>query len=393
MGKAVVAVLLGAVLVLGCKDAKKPARVADDASLSGRQFRPPTGKVRAVPPHDIHAQGVGPYRLGEPLQDVLGLLPHGPRVELMQIEGLADYRLVRAERDALVIGVGRRGGVLFVSVLDPEIARTESGVGVGTSVEELSAALGPLADPGGRDPHLVEFVALPETRFVVRAGEVTAAVVSAPEEPEQPRPEPPCDRSAVAEHEAELRAASRLGEAARVTGGCFTGGGPEAVVTGHDRLAVVTGEPGKRRRLAHTALPGLSFAAAVDVDGDGRDEIVAIAERRDPERLVSWVEVYRVEGSRLAQVLARPAYELTASAAGWVGANLEDTELLVEVGGGGGALVLGGLYLHREGDQIHSVVPLEPVTIPLRSQRGEAPEPAAPESAEPAAEDAGDAGP
>ena len=55
---------LGALALSGCpdKDANRGEALLDDASFGPRVFRPPpSGPVRAVPPHNIHRGGVGPY--------------------------------------------------------------------------------------------------------------------------------------------------------------------------------------------------------------------------------------------------------------------------------------------------------------------------------------------
>jgi hypothetical protein len=171
----------GALVGASCKEQPEQPAVPHDAMRMRRFFQPPPGEVRAVPPHAIHADGVGPYMLGTSLRDVLGMLSRGPRVTLVQIDGVVDYSLVRAESGALIIGVEPLGAVAFVSVLDDEIARTESGIGVGTTSAELSQALGPaLTAPDlAMSPGMAAFASLPNVRFLLDqpGGQVAAVVV------------------------------------------------------------------------------------------------------------------------------------------------------------------------------------------------------------------------
>ncbi|MCG8425663.1 MAG: hypothetical protein MJE77_47900, partial [Proteobacteria bacterium] len=150
----------------GCGERTQP-EPAYDASRPRRVFEPPSGEVRALPPHAIQAERIGPYIVGMPLKDTLDLLPHGPRVVLVEIDGVIDYSLVRAESGSLIIGVQPPFGVSFLTVLDPEIARTEAQVGVGSTESELRRAMGKeLAWPGlAMDPRLVGFELLPDVRF------------------------------------------------------------------------------------------------------------------------------------------------------------------------------------------------------------------------------------
>ena len=366
-----------AVACAGCSSGRSP-QPADDASLGGRVFRPPPGKVRALPPHNIHSEGVGPYHLGASLQEVLGLLPHGPRVELLQIQGLVDYRVVRAEQDALFIGVERRGGVRFVAVLDTETARTESGVGVGTRLGDLVEALGSFGGPvTGRDARIVEFEKLPMARFIVEGDRVVAVVVAAAsrDEPDVDAAQPgapECD--ALSEFRAEVFAASRLGGATsgkglRMAPGCFAAGEDGAVVWADQRLTVVSGEAGKLKRSSTVHVRGLVFAAPLDIDGDSRHELVTISERADRSARSVWIELYRVEGSRLVMTTTRRVYSLSSESAAWVGANLRESTFLIEVGAQPGAVGVGGFLFQRIGGRPRNIVPLKEVSIQVRPRR------------------------
>lgn len=407
-----------------CDDQTSPPPVQYDASRVRRLFRPPEGEVRAVPPHAIHSQGVGPYVLGTSLKEILGLLPRGPRVMLMQIDGVLDYSLVRAEGDTLLIGVEPPSGVTFLSVLGEETARTESGMGVGTSVEALRKALGPeLVRPErAADPRLLAFVRLPNTRFLLDepGGQVVAVVVRhdddagpatgqagpgpgqtaghapghasgqpaghAPGQTGEPAREGSAPASCpVSEARAldagddelqQIRAAAELvaspAEApdpavvATVRRACFSASEAEVLVVGADQVAVVGGEPGKLRRLAGHAEPGLVYAAPLDVDGDGRSEIVVVSQRVTEEERVTAVQLLRFEAGRLQRVAAEDVYRVSATNAAWVGARLEDVELVIEVRGELEALQLTGLYVHRGKTRPQTVAPLMKAALLVR---------------------------
>src|ERR671931_624989 len=95
-----------------CRDQQPLAR-SDDKSPGQRVFPSPPGVVRELPPHRIQANRIGPYALGAELQEILDTLPNGPRVELLQIERLAAYRLVRVAQGSILVGIGPGGRVSF----------------------------------------------------------------------------------------------------------------------------------------------------------------------------------------------------------------------------------------------------------------------------------------
>ncbi|HTE53856.1 MAG TPA: hypothetical protein VK698_23535 [Kofleriaceae bacterium] len=386
-----------------CRDQRAPAP-SGEGSPGERVFEPPARVVRAVPPHRIQAGSIGPYALGDELKDVLKTLPHGPRIELLQIEHLVSYRLVRVAQDTMLVGIGQKGRVSFIGVLDPEIAKTESGLGVGAKIDDLRSELGPeRPSVGARDPRLVELERLPGARVLVEQDRVTAIVLGPAESasddlaaadalsgggPPGAMPRPPTARTtppppaapgaaactAASAREAladdPVAAIARVeGDATRVLYGCFTGSAPEAVVGGGDQLVLVVGEPGRLRRAASFAVPGLLFASAADTDGDGRDELIAVSEKRDSDLLAVRVEVLRGENGRLVGAGADEVYRVTSGAAASVGAKLKDIGLLIEASAGPEALEVTGFYLHEVEGVVRSVAPLLPRTVVLRPRR------------------------
>jgi len=368
------ALVMASLLAAACSsDGKPPVK---DAGPTRRVPEPSATAVRAVPPHEIHAEGVGPYLLGAPLRNILARLPHGPRVELLQIEGIADYSLVRTESGKIVIGVQKPTGVTFVSILGAEIAQTEQGLGVGALVEDLIAKHGTLAPTRSHaaDPRIVRTAALPGVRFVTLRDRVLAVVVERPSPAQPERAASPCGE--LREREAEVLEVARLGQGARVSYGCFSGSGPEALVS-EDRRVVVVGKAGdKLRRMASTSVTGLVFAAAIEIDGDDRDEIVMTTLARTETAEHVTVEVFRVEGARLVPLASERVYGIEERAASWVGAKLSDLEFLLEIDGRGGVLTVSGLFLHEGFAWAKEVVPLAPFPIVVRRRSEPQPVPA-----------------
>ena len=186
---------LAVLSLVGALSCDEPDRLppASDGSRSRRVFRPPPDRVRPVPPHAIHKKGVGPYELGMPLQNILDLLPRGPRMVVAQIDDVLDYDVVRADDDAVIVGAARSRTreVVFVSVLDRRIARTERGVGVGTSLTRLREAMGAQAHHPSlaMDPRMLAFTSLPEARFVLDRRPDPIAVTD-PDSPAKPSTPP-----------------------------------------------------------------------------------------------------------------------------------------------------------------------------------------------------------
>lgn len=418
-----------------CQDSDQ-AQPTHDGSRSRRRFRPPPDQVRPVPPHAIHASGVGPYELGMDLGKILNLLPHGPRVVLTQIDGVVYCNLVRVDGNALVIGVTRPLGVTFVSVLDERIARTQDGVGVGASLARLRERMGPpLQHPSlAMDPRMIGFSRLPGARFVLDGREEAASRVvavnirradaellgrvaspeAAPAPPatdgprdqpgervpsrSRPADVPPASQPADADGRrlspcvasgapagpdsrdgdeqrflAAAQAAAGALEDARVTRGCLTGQGV-ALVANRSQLALIGGEGDKLRKLAEYSRDGVVFAAPLDVDDDGMSEIAVVyqsehASERERERIWS-LEILRYEAGRLQALAQTELYRLSTSSAAWVGASLDEIELLLELVADGRERVhITGLFVQGNADRPSNAVQLLPVELPIRPRR------------------------
>src|SRR4051812_37429476 len=151
-----------------------------DTKRTPRGIEPATDRVGPLPPYAIKAEGVGPYKLGERLSDLLEQLQSGPQIVLFEIPGVVHRNVIRAEDDAILIGGEQGSTASFIAVVGRDVARTDSGVHVGSTRDELVAALGPpVEDPErAHDPRLIIPSALPNLRVVLDAGRVAAIVVT-----------------------------------------------------------------------------------------------------------------------------------------------------------------------------------------------------------------------
>jgi hypothetical protein len=121
-------------------------------------------------------------------------------------------------------------------------------------------------------------------------------------------------------------------------------------------------------------IDGLVFAAPIDVDGDGADEIAAVTRRASEDSIEFRVEVFQSDMTPLA---SRQAYVLEATTIRWVGAErLEDTDLLLELESPSPGLVrIGGIYIQRSRATLRNVAPLKTKMLRVRVRRPPAPTP------------------
>lgn len=378
-------------LLTACRDGsppnEQPARRPAEDTPRERVFTPSPAEVRSVGPYAITAGGVGLYALGTELRTVLAMLPAAKApVDQLEIDGVLKYKVVPPDAERILVGFDPSGRAAFVAVVAPAIAMVEGGYGVGTAVEEIRTGLGPeVLDRAVRDPHLLVLARLPTARIVVDDERVIAIVVTeearrseAPPQGAQPDA-PACDRAA------EILAGSLpephgADDEARASYGCFTGAAPEVALAEGDEVVVYGGEPGRLRRVTSVTAPGLLFAGALDVDRDGKKEIVSVAERRSTDSLAARIAVWRGEGGgRLTQVAEKELYRMTSDSARWVGARLRDVSFLIEVRPAStSSIEVGGLYLQRGDQQVHTVAPLVAETMAVRPRRAPATGPAGP---------------
>ena len=232
---------------------------------------------------------------------------------------------------------------------------------------------------GSADRRVHELAGLPGVRFVTDSpldiptdvARVEAVLVSRAE----PRPRPPrgtCHGGgSLAGARAELAQAPR-GGGARTAGaatpaivrfGCFSSGAPEAAVLTGGELHVLGGEPGKIRRLGHTAVEGARFLATVDLDEDGRDEIFVGTERRTTDRFLLDLRIVRLEGGRFVDVLTDRSLAVSAAAAAAAGVTPSAIDFSLDVRSARGVVTVEGIYFTRSGPRIDQLAPLTPVVL------------------------------
>jgi hypothetical protein len=366
------AVLAAAAALVACRDRDPPPPpVVRDAAPARRVIVPALGDVRPLPPHAIRADGVGPYRLGAPLDGILAQLPSGPRVALLDLQGVVDVSVVRAEDDGVLVGGESVGGsALYIAVVRPDVARTEAGIGVGSARRDLETAMGPpLADPRvARDPDLAAFASLPGARFVLDGDRVSAVLLRRRDPADSTPPShghDAADCGGRPRPEAAMAAAGVRGGTPRLVPTCLGAGGEVAVV-GDGAVTVIAGDGERTRRIGSLDVRGVQFAAPVRVDG--RDELVVVAERTSETERVIAVGLYRLEGGKLVRSAEQDVYRIAATSAGWIGARLGNLDALLEVEGRPDALYVTGALVHRQetGGAVRDVAPLEVVRIPRR---------------------------
>lgn len=291
-----------------------------------RVIEPPNGtNVRALPPFAIQREAVGPYRLGEPLEKVLEELPTGPRIALFDIPGLVHRSLIRTEDDTVLVGGEPTSTASLIAVLGTEVARTENGVHVGTTRDELQKALGaPANDPDrARDPRLYVPAAQRNLRAILDGDAVAGLVlVNDVSPPSQSAP----------------------GLAVEVEGDDVRLGDAQAV-----------------------RIPGLVFAAPLRNLVDGRDELVAVSRSEDAQQRTWTLHCFRLDGARLVRAIdPAPLYQLSSQNARWIGADLKDVELYLELASRTDSIDVSGLLTTRAAGRLHDVVTIAPIAVPRR---------------------------
>jgi hypothetical protein len=360
-----VKLLVLALLALGCSDHDRPsASQSESTDRTPRVLDPPPQNVRALPPHAIRADGVGPYKLGLTLERLGTQIPSGGRNAQVDIPGVVHLSVLHAEEDAILIGGEPLGRATFVAVVGSQIARTETGVQVGSTRDELIRALGqPTVElDRARDPHVIVPSNLRELRAVMDGDRAVGLVVAASEPPSKPEGSGGCVRP--------------VGDDKKV-GACVTGA-PEFASLENDELVVRAPEGDKI--LAREKLPNAVFVAPVRAP-DGRDELIAVVQTEDAQAgRTWWLAAFRWDANHLVRIVdaprgIAPVYTLTATNARWIGSSLHDLDLALEVVNRGDTFEVGGLLTRRSGDKLRDLLVLSPVQVPRKRPKSVVPDP------------------
>lgn len=354
-----VLILAALVAAAGCGDDRAKATVrAEPQQPPRRVIAPPTGTVRSLPPHAIRADGVGPYRLGEKVSAVMSQLPSGPRIARLEIPGVVRTSVISAEDGAVLIGGETTSTATFVAVVGAEVARTDSNVHVGSTREELERTAGPLVEDleHARDPRLVVPAAPRNARIVLEGDRIAAIVVVTPDRAPVklgPQPDAECRRPA--------------GSGRKQIGACLSGTG-EVIDLEDEELVVHPAD--SERVLASLRVPGLVFAAPIRSPGDPRDELVVVARLDDSQRRTWTVAAYRLEGKGLVRTVdPEVVYELSSAQSRWIGAELRDVELYLELASRPDAIEVGGLLTARASDRVRDVALASPKVVTRRHHK------------------------
>ena len=394
-------------------DRRDPA--LPDIERQPRVINSPPQGVRALPPHAIRGDGVGPYRLGIPLEQLGNQVPSGAQNAQVDIPRVVHLSVLRAEDDAILVGAADPGArASFVAIVRGEIARTITGIHVGSGAEELARALGDRATDlvRARDPRIFMPEHMRELRaFLAESHRIAGIVVASPEPPARPsagctRPtltpaahssetpvrsvpvdasNTPADsnvRVALSDQGSGAAPARYSAHAGDPIGACIAGAIDVALVADPD-LAVRFLDADKTIRLPKVA--NWVWAAPVR-NAEGWDDVVVVARSEDEQVRTWFLSVFRFEnpsaGARssaatrtkpepglrvLKLVDAMPVYQLTAANARWLGCELADVDLALEVTSRTDSWEIGGLLVTRRGDAVRDLYVLSPSQVPLRA--------------------------
>ena len=348
-----------AVLLAAC-DRDPPKQPAREPQPPRRIIEPPTtGVVRQLPPHAIRNDGVGPYKIGDKVAAHARALKSGPQNMRFELPGVVRTSVFRAEDEgSIIIGGETTSTVTFIAVVGgAEIARTEkSNVHVGSTAGELVSALGPLVDDPdrARDPRMAIPTELRNLRVVLDGVRVAAIVVTS--DPTSPRtiPEAICARPEIDRTPGHRRYPA-----------CLTQAGEIVEVDGDEVIVRPASGEGK---IAAQRIPNLVFAEPLRNLGEGRDEIVAVTSVGDAQERRWSIVAYRLEGTRFVRALdSEVVYELTDARTRWIGADLDDVQLLLELTAQSDGIEVGGLLTTQAGAKLRDVVVISPVRVARKS--------------------------
>jgi hypothetical protein len=110
--------------------------------------------------------------------------------------------------------------------------------------------------------------------------------------------------------------------------------------------------------------------------GGGHEELVAIARVDEAQQRTWTLRTFRAEGAHFIPAIEPyPLYQLTAASARWIGADLQNLDLYLELRSRGDAIEVGGLLTARIGEKWRDVVVISPVAVPRKRAKSVAVEP------------------
>lgn len=357
---AIVGACLAGVLWAGaCRD-NTPASEPVITSSRPRRTPPPTGVVRALPPHAIRSDGVGPYRLGESLATQLDELPSGPRLTLLDIPGVVHFNVIRAEQGSVLVGGDPLGATSFVAVVGADVARTEAGLAVGATRLQIEKQLrfGSPERHAARDPRLLVPADGPLMRLIFDGSNVLRGLVvqHATSEPVATDPNP--------------NASKNPGPALCLAHAVAAGSASEADCSATSDIVKINGEDVLIRPADATRPPiaakirGLLWTAVIEIEG--RDTLLVLSRQDAPGKKAWSLVALRIEQGKFVRLADQTLYSVTSENARWIGAELANIDVVLELTAQNDDLLVGGFMIATTGARIRDLVPLLPVTVRAR---------------------------
>ena len=352
--------------VVACQDQSNTVKIVDEGDFATRQFTPPPGEVRSMPPHDVREEGVGPYKVGMPLQEALSSLEGGPRIELWRAEGLSEYRLVRTENGAMVLGADRAGSTRFISVLDPSIIESPDGVVLGANLDRLMKSLNTKESKRFvSDPALVTLTSLPALRLFVENDKVIAALHLGATPLAENEVKNCIEGTKIKNIEKQIVKQFSNKKDLSLAQGCLEKN-PIWVVTLKGQVAIFSVDGGKVKKVVNSYIPGLTRAGVIDIDNDGKDEICFIKAKNNNDEKAIDVAIAKLEGRTLETVISRKVVRLNQSSLKLLGVDLAQSKLLAEVGFKGKELIARAILVDLRNKQIRGVIPLVEARLKIK---------------------------
>lgn len=384
-----------------------------------RRVIDPPATVRPLPPYAISNTAVGPYHLGATMANTLYEVRARPRMALLDVPGLVKQNVIRAEDDGVLVSGAVLGDATVIAVVSKDVARTDSGIAVGSTREDVVRELGVASDPMvARDPRLLVPLRMPAARLVMQDDRVEAFLLRAgsgglpPQEigaansplatpsasrlpgaagahpatpsPDKLHPHPAGKnelRGKLAKNDPKLLRDAKTGapvrcpaakpaetEAGPWQAACLSAAGEIVRISGDD-ISVRSGD-GKERVIAQLKARGLAFAAPLRSGQrpEDRDELVVVTRQLRPdEQERTWtVALYHLEAGRLVRVAEQVVYRLSAEGARWIGVSLDEVDLYLELTSREDVVAAGGFLLTKVTGKIRDVVSLREEEIGRR---------------------------